>query len=705
MDQLQPRRFAPKFRTFLNRLLSSKTAVDHGTSLESLKEFIICYVFFRLYSDDSPSQEKESFSKKGISLSGYGDKPAGFWTDNDFSLMAAENGFLVDEILEYLMVLPRYKIIPFLYQNLNSYILSRSDDRDIGIRKVVHSTAGMKVTGRFYTPDPLAREFVEGALEQAGFLTGKQQDITFPVVCDLASGCGIFLLSLLEIYTVANGGDRGGGSVGFDIKEVINKDPVGFLADHLFAVDNDPFAIIALKTSLYFFILETSEDKTLKTRAGKDRLFYRLLPVFQNNILCVDLISLGSQGELFSFKRSGSLIRFDIVFSNPPYISFYSRHSQRGAYKGDLSAIGSVIPFMGNQGGRFNAIMLFIVTAFLNVKADGIVSLLVDMNIHEEPFSSMRKWIFTHHQLLKIVYNISGFSGVNSGQSIVYLKKSDLRTKKGGLLNQVTVKEYTEGVEVIIPETELQSKNRFFLSTPPGAGLFTFGVETIRLESLVSLSTGVNIGGARNYFLTDVDNDNSCIPFWNIQKGTLPYMIPEADGQFIRFDQDLVVEKNRLNRESGSRNVVALGPVSRFQGEKVFVLQSSLRLTALFSETPLVAPYSAFVITSANTKLLRVVQAVLNSSLMTNYARQNGIIRSGAGKQPQIRRSGLASLPFPCLSELEKQYDSIVDLVEILENKIKNGEIAGEKQLLENTTYKQIDFLVRSMYGLDINPV
>ncbi len=90
---------------------------------------------------------------------------------------------------------------------------------------------------------------------------------------------------------------------------------------------------------------------------------------------------------------------------------------------------------------------------------------------------------------------------------------------------------------------------------------------------------------------------------------------------------------------------------------------------------------------------LKFILAVLNSKFISHYALKNQIIRVGKGKQPQIRKSGLDTIPISDISIGEQR--PFVDMVDrILAAKRRDAET--DTSALE----REIDELVYALYGL-----
>ena len=353
---------------------------------------------------------------------------------------------------------------------------------------------------------------------------------------------------------------------------------------------------------------------------------------------------------------------FDVVIGNPPYVSFYSRHSQEVDME-YLSRLTSQSSFTDEPlaGKRYHTAMFFLDRAVHLSAPNGMVTYIVDMNLLEKVFAGVRQFLLKKTTIVGVVRGLSDFENVNSGQVVLSFlisspAKGDLFLLKNGL----------EDVGEPVSQFACLADEQCRLVLPKVSNYFD---DCIKLSQIGTVSTGVNIGGASNDFLSSDENGNSCLPFISTTTIKSRYQKVSHRGEFIRFSQGLVESINNENRARGSKNVVVLGSVERFKGEKIFIRQSAPVIIASYDDQVSVSPYSIFVFkvksSQSNSFPLKFILAVLNSSVITSYALTNQIIRTGEGKQPQIRKAGLDEIPIkkPRASEV-KLFEQLVALIQ-----------------------------------------
>jgi adenine-specific DNA-methyltransferase len=352
---------------------------------------------------------------------------------------------------------------------------------------------------------------------------------------------------------------------------------------------------------------------------------------------------------------------FDIVIGNPPYVSFYSRHSQ-GVDSEYLARLTSQASFTAEPlaGKRFHTAMFFLDRAVQLSAANGIVAFIVDMNLFEKVFAGVRQFLLKKTRIIGVVKGLSDFENVNSGQVVLSFSISS-PVKEDAFLLQSGLFDVGESVSQFACLAD--SECRFVL---PKVNNYFDGCTT--LSEVGTVSTGVNIGGASDSFLTADEIDADCLPFISTTTIKARYQKVAHHGEFIKFSQRLVESINSKNRARGSKNIVVLGNVERFKGEKIFIRQSAAAIIATFDNKVSVAPYSIFVfkvkVSHSKSFPLKFVLAVLNSSVITSYALNNQIIRTGEGKQPQIRKAGLDTIPIKKPSVAETSlFEQLVTLL------------------------------------------
>ena len=380
---------------------------------------------------------------------------------------------------------------------------------------------------------------------------------------------------------------------------------------------------------------------------------------------------------------------FDVVMGNPPYVSYYSRHSQQ-IDSGYLKYLISRFRFSREplSGKRYHSAMFFLEEAECLASAEGTVTFIVDMNIFEDAFAGIRQYLLKRNRITSIVKGLSHFENVNSGQVVLeFAKAAPVRN------HSFWLKDGLDGVSVAVSqEACLADKScRFVL---PKVQDFA---ECVPLSEIGIVNTGVNIGGASEVFLSAERNSKDFLPFISTTTLKGKYQPIRHDGNYIHFSQHVVEEVNENNRKRGSKNVVVLGNIDRFKGEKLLIRQSAPEIVATYDEQVSVAPYSIFVLKlkpeQARAFRLKFILAVLNSKFATHYAIKNQIIRMGEGKQPQIRKAGLDNIPIKRVS-LDEQKPFVDAVDRILDAKNKN--LNADTTTLEH----QIDQQIYALYGL-----
>lgn len=290
------------------------------------------------------------------------------------------------------------------------------------------------------------------------------------------------------------------------------------------------------------------------------------------------------------------------------------------------------------------------------VKVSGLVGLLSDINFSTDAFEGIRIYILKNTTIWLLVTDLVQFKAVSSGQ--IFLTVLKLNSNQYSF--NVGLNSFSK---LMRREVSLDKHGNNFFIEQQEASLLDGSVH--HLSDYCSISAGVNIGGAREFFLTKNAQLNS-IPF--VQKISSKFSDVDTKGMFINFSHKLVDQVNKLNASRGNNSRVVLGSLSRFTGEKIFIRQSASELIATYSNVPAVCSYSFFVLSMKEGVPFSIfyVLGLLNSSQYTKYALEKGIIKVAAGKQPQIRKSGLSQLPFPLPKNPERVKHLVAHVKEIV---------------------------------------
>lgn len=404
------------------------------------------------------------------------------------------------------------------------------------------------------------------------------------------------------------------------------------------------------------------------------------------------------------FKNGG----FDITIGNPPYISFYSRESKLDIYKKDLDYLVGHYEFTNQYNDRrLNTVMFFIEKSLKILSSSGSLGFIVDANFLEKPSRSIRKFIEDNVGEITISNKITVFKGVSSDQVLIFLKKTDHK-------KSIKILSYNLKTNFFFDSNHNVDRERFRDDNFTIIEGDVINLNTGKyIDEIANIFTGVQIGigGTREYKNTRIENlfysDKKHPGFYeNISLDSKSFFrySPVLIKNFINLDDKLAGE---INKKVAKCNI-AVTKARRFKDlPKIFIRQSSDSLTATLGDLGQVSEYSAFVLTTSRGINIKYILALLNSRLLTYYARQNNIILSGGKKQPQIRLKSLKSLPIPSnlpspveLSILINNVDKILDLNNKIASIVENSEKWQKTKEEIDRTDKKIDEEVYKLYGL-----
>lgn len=115
----------------------------------------------------------------------------------------------------------------------------------------------------------------------------------------------------------------------------------------------------------------------------------------------------------------GKFVGFDVVIGNPPYLSYYSRESV-GLDPNEEDYFRNSFDFLKNESKktRINSVMFFFEKGVKLNNRNGLLNFIVDFNLLENPFISIRKYFTDNWNLISINNNLKVFDDVGSGQAI-----------------------------------------------------------------------------------------------------------------------------------------------------------------------------------------------------------------------------------------------------------------------------------------------
>lgn len=467
------------------------------------------------------------------------------------------------------------------------------------------------------------------------------------------------------------------------VKPLPNLDFKVIVGDSLLGVESDLFNIILFNKLELLKQCHFDESNKEKKDGYKHEIDSLISQLTSGNVIFdFDIY----YSEIFR-NNTNKPIGFDLMVGNPPYTSYYSRHS----IKEDKKLIQEYLKYSSFQresiaGKRYHSVMFFLERAIKKLKFKGCCMFIVDMNFFEDAFAGLRSFLLKQYKVNEIVYDLSNFENVNSGQII-------LNISKHSLISHITIKQNLNGVPFYLDQKRCLLSRNCRINVNQSELEF---MHALPLSHYLEVNSGVNIGGASDEFLSTSKNTSKHYPFISTTTLKHKYQKIIQDEKFINFDENIVRRVNESNKRNGSKNVVVLGNLDRFKGEKLFIRQSATELIASFDNNILVSPYSFFVAKlkrRGETKniSLKFILGLLNSKLLSCYASKRQIIRQGKGKQPQIRKSGLDMLPI-VVSPNQRVIENIVDYL-LLMNHTNNA-----REDISLYFQKIIDAIVYELY-------
>lgn len=396
---------------------------------------------------------------------------------------------------------------------------------------------------------------------------------------------------------------------------------------------------------------------------------------------------------------------FDVLITNPPYISFYSRQSQLDKYKDELEIWRKTYKFTNKKiPGRLNTIMFFIEKLLDLAKSEGIVSVIMDANFLESAYKFIRKYILERASIYYFIDKISVFENVNSDQVLLSIINTTPTQDHLLCFFPNFEKAQLNFCEKIPQNVFLKNKNFEFTLRDEEI----FNSEIVPLEDMFDTVTGVQIGigGSREYmgkeiidlFYSETKIDKNYYPLISLaSKDFFRYSNVKCNN-FLNFNENLGYE---INKNVPKCNIALPKYKDYICAEKLLVRQSSDSIVATYTDFCCIAEYSAFSIKQKNEGCsLKYLLGVINSKFITYYSRKNKIIKMGLKKQPQIRIKGLNSIPIKKPTQSEKK--CIVDIVDkiLLITKTQDFIQNTDSQARVKEFEKEIDQLVYELYNV-----
>lgn len=404
----------------------------------------------------------------------------------------------------------------------------------------------------------------------------------------------------------------------------------------------------------------------------------------------------------FNIKESN---KFDIILGNPPYVALYGRRgihkneSLREYYIKNYDFIPSTV-----ENGKLNMTMFFIEQAIKLCKRKGIISFIIDISFFETAFDLIRKYILENTTVLNLSINISSFENVASGQIILTLKNYPLESESFRFI----ISDFNSGNNINFYQLEWARSPNYKLILINDKDKNLISKIEKKSNQLIdffpgkSLRTNTMLLTYENIFVKEVQNNKKRIfPYFKGSKSLTKKFDKMSYDEFLHYDmtlQDSINSEIKSELEKkGIKNKkrIMLGDIKRHYSPKIYIRQSSKEIIASVYLKPSTSNNSLYslcinngdTLTQNKNLTLYSVCSQLNSSITTYYAQKLKIIRSGNGKQPQIKLSDLKKIRLTDNPEINNALEEVY-------NKIQNNLIVLEKAI------EEIDKILALFYNL-----
>ncbi len=569
-----------------------------------------------------------------------------------------------------------------------------------------------KKEGIFYTPESITRYIVEHAI--GGWLEDRQHELgreslpeltsedeewlTSPAkkkklharveqhivfweayleclkritVLDPACGSGAFLTQAFD-YLLREGERvnhalnrlRPGEQLGLFSRKTWDK---AILRNNLFGVDLNPESVEITKLALW-----------LKTAKKNDQL-----TALNHNIKCgnslIDDPSIDGEKAFLWTEEFPEIMKnggFDVIVGNPPYITYHGRRrvliplAMLTYYKAYYNCV-----LDKSVDGKYNSAMFFIEMFVRLSKKSGYIGCITDISFYEHFYKGVKKYLLDHTEIKYIVNGLSSFENVGSGQLILIAKKVD-RPPKSHIVNWFV--DGLNGKETNVDQSLWNNPRRDFQFYIEASDMSKHILAKCQLNThplefyfpYKLIRTGESIGvKEQGFVITEYPATPDDVEIYEYLEGAnsvgFRYATP-IPTRYFRFDIELLNRRNleyrREAQEHHRKNpkVLGIGDKKAFDNPKILIRQSCDHFCCTYTKEKYVYNRSYYSISNENSSgksetNLFYILGVLNSKLLTYYARQKRIIRMEHGKQPQIRLNDLKQVPIYFLSLQEQQ--------------------------------------------------
>lgn len=537
-------------------------------------------------------------------------------------------------------------------------LLSRSKEYEDNLSK-----NNKKEIGIYYTNDI---NIIKHMISRIDILCGK--------ILEPSCGSGLFLICIIE-------------EIIYRLKEKYYSDEqiLNYIYDNVYANDIDETALKLAKSNIYILLNPLIEN----VKKNNKNFIFRELLFFNYDFTDKDIFN----------------IKFDLIIGNPPFVTMYGKRSQgMNEIKREYF---NTFEFVKNKKGnnKFNINMFFIENGLKLLSENGILSFILDISFLEDAYIDLRNYILKRYSILSYVYNINGFENVNSGQIIL-----NISNKKNKIIE---VYNYINKNKVCIPSDMWLSneKHKFLIPLNYNEKVILDKLEkNIPLSNVFkekSLRTCCALTGKTDEFITNLEcSYDNVFPYIEGSKGLTSKFGNLLSYRNIKYDYPLQLKlSNEFKEELEKRGVknkkrVTLGDKEAYLKPKIFIRQSAKELICTYTEKKYMANNSIYILTnekkddSVSKNKLKYVCGLLNSDLITFYAKKKEIIRGGNGKIPQLKISDIKKIPIKICRE---EFENIIRIVDSLLINNKNKQLLDKLNSLVYKIYqiteKEIEYI------------
>ncbi|WP_100627093.1 Eco57I restriction-modification methylase domain-containing protein [Algoriphagus formosus] len=331
---------------------------------------------------------------------------------------------------------------------------------------------------------------------------------------------------------------------------------------------------------------------------------------------------------------------FDVVIGNPPYISYYGNTGAKLTDKERLYIVDNYF-HVQTKNDRINSMNLMTEKAMKILKPKGVVFFITNKTQAVLPsYKRFREYILTSFKINSLVDHLDPFEAIVDCIILGINKESESEKKLKYFSGQIDDYSFLSQED--------------FKSNPQSEFAYSNNNKTVQaiekhsktFDQILTINRGVNIGGCFDDFLSDVQY-KGYYPYLGGTRNIKPfnYKVIEEDGYF-KFDEKLETEL----RNNGA--TIVLGNPERYTIPHLFIPESGQRIMAAFCTEQIYGSYGLLIGTNPeNENLTKASCSILNSSIITFYCIERGILRKGNKATPHVGVRGLNKVPIPSLSD------------------------------------------------------